>query len=432
MPVPLINLLGISPLLVVIGFVGDFDDLVEQTGTQLRVALRLGSRLVGLHFGAANDALLHDRLRGLLHRFQHGGFLLLSVVFVDLATALELTLTELAVLDDHLFALVSAPHLIVKLLLLVALMFDKFDDHVLALLELQLLHDLLLLTNETPSALLPLLASRLSEGLLGALLQTSRFESERAAFSGHSLAHGALSKCAAHRLAEGRGAKALVPCLLEALVNGSVSVVLLDSRLDTLRLKRVFKLLDAVRDLVFGILQLLLSNVVELLGLLELELELFAFPVTLAFLVLLPVLDTFLVPFLHKAGIALQLVDLNTAHFLLAHGLDLDIFPVESIGHRSLPVLLSTELGQVRLHVQLLLWLVQRIDPLLEELVLHLVILLLRVGNFLGWLVISELASLGEHGDISCRVNLLEAHFELVQQSQGDASLTLHYLIDHL
>ena len=152
----------------------------------------------------------------------------------------------MAVLDDHLFALVSAPHLIIKLLLLVALMLDKFDDHVLALLELQFLHDLLLLPNETSSAFLSLLASRLSESLLGALLQTGRLESERAGFSGHCLAHGTLTECAAHRLAERGGSETLVTSLLEALVDGPVSVVFLNSGFDTLRLKRVFKLLDAV------------------------------------------------------------------------------------------------------------------------------------------------------------------------------------------
>lgn len=117
---------------------------------------------------------------------------------------------------------------------------------------------------------------------------------------------------------------------------------------------------------------------------------------------------------------------------MLAHGLNLDIFPVQRIGHRSLAVLLSAELRQVRLHVQLLLRLIQRIDPLFEELVLHLVVLLFGVGNFLGWLVVSKLAGLGEDGDVSCRVHLFEAHFQLVEQPKGDASLTLHYLVDHL
>ncbi len=64
-------------------------------------------------------------------------------------------------------------------------------------------------------------------------------------------------------------------------------------------------MLDAVTDLVLGVLQLLLCNVVKLLGLLKLELELLALSIALAFLVLLPVLNSFLVPFFHEAGIAL-------------------------------------------------------------------------------------------------------------------------------
>ena len=93
MPIPLISLLRISPLLVIVGFVGDVNDLIEQASTQLRVVLGLGGRFVGLHFSAANDAFLHDCFGGLLHGSEHGGLLLFGVVFVDLSTALELAFT---------------------------------------------------------------------------------------------------------------------------------------------------------------------------------------------------------------------------------------------------------------------------------------------------------------------------------------------------
>ena len=63
---------------------------------------------------------------------------------------------------------------------------------------------------------------------------------------------------------------------------------------------------------------------------------------------------------------------------------------------------------------------------------LHTVVLLLGIGNFLGWLVVPELAGLGEHGDVSNGVNLLEAHLKLVEKAQGQTTLTLHDLVNHL
>ena len=186
------------------------------------------------------------------------------------------------------------------------------------------------MSDKTPSALLSLFACRLSERLLCALLQTSALKGERASFRGDSLAHSALAKRASHLLREGRSAQTslALTSLLEALVNGLVSVVSLHARVDSLRLERVFKLLNAVSDLVLGILKLHLCNVVEFLGLLQLEFELLALAVPLAFLIFLPVLDAFLVPLLHEAGVALQFIYLNTAHFLLAHGLHLDVLSV--------------------------------------------------------------------------------------------------------
>ena len=51
-------------------------------------------------------------------------------------------------------------------------MLDELDDHRFALFELQLLHVLLLLSDQPSSALLALLSSRLGQSLLCALLQT--------------------------------------------------------------------------------------------------------------------------------------------------------------------------------------------------------------------------------------------------------------------
>lgn len=91
---------------------------------------------------------------------------------VELTASLVLALSKLAVLGDDLLALVSAPYLIVKLLLLVTLVLDKLDNHRFALLKLKLLHELLLLTYQSSSALFSLLSGRLGECFLGALFES--------------------------------------------------------------------------------------------------------------------------------------------------------------------------------------------------------------------------------------------------------------------
>ena len=68
----------------------------------------------------------------------------------------------------------------------------------------------------------------------------------------------------------------------------------------------------------------------------------------------------------------------------------------------------------MRLHVELLLRFIKRVNTSLEELMLDSIVLFLGVGNFLGRLVVSELASLSEHGNVCSGVDLLKAHLELV------------------
>lgn len=73
------------------------------------------------------------------------------------------------------------------------------------------------------------------------------------------------------------------------------------------------------------------------------------------------------------------------------------------------------ELLQVRLHVELLLGLVQGVDARFEELVLHSVVLFLGHCDFLSRLVVSKLARFGQHGDVGGRVDLFQNHLELVK-----------------
>ena len=262
------------------------------------------------------------------------------------------------------------------------------------------------MANKAPSALLTLLAGGFGERFLGALLQAGAFEGESARLGRHGHAHGALAHrgTGPHRASPQPRLSALH---VETVGDGPLRIVLGDTRVDTIRLQGGLERVDTVGDLILGILQLLLGYVVEFLSLFEVELQLFALTVALPLLVLLPVLDTLLVPFLHETCVALEFVDLDTAHLLLAHGGDLLVFVVEASGLASLTVLFILELVEVRLHIQLLLGLIKRVYPLLEELVLDPVVLLLRVSDFLGGLVITELARLGQHGDVSRGVDLL-------------------------
>ena len=82
-------------------------------------------------------------------------------------------------------------------------------------------------------------------------------------------------------------------------------------------------------------------------------------------------------PFLHETCVALEFVDLDTAHLLLAHSGDLLVFVVKAGGIAGLTVLFLLKLVEVCLHIELLLGLIKRVYPLLEELVLDSVVLLL-------------------------------------------------------
>mmetsp|Transcript_38027 Transcript_38027/g.46462 ORF Transcript_38027/g.46462 Transcript_38027/m.46462 type:complete len:415 (-) Transcript_38027:290-1534(-) len=413
MPVSGVDILRVALLLMVVGLVSDVDNLVEQGSAQPRAVLLLGSRLIGSHLVATHDALLNHSLRGILHRLEHLLLFLLSQVLIKISSALVLAFTQLAVLGNDFLALLRAPHFVVELLLLIALVLDQLDDHKLTPLQLQLLHELFLLVDEAASTLLSLLASGLSQRLLRALLQTSRFQGKRASacHDGRAvhrvLVQGASEVAALCSLPEGRTVSRL---RIEASLDCALGSLFLDARVNAIGSERVLKLFNAVADLVLSLLQLLLSNIVILLRLLELELEGLALAIALALLVFLPVLHALLVPLLHEAGVALELVDLNASHFLFAHGGHLAVLLLAAGCHTGLPVLLLFKFFKMRLHVELLLRLVERVNASLEELVLHLVVLLLRVGNLLGGLVVAELASLGEHGDVSRRVHLLQHH----------------------
>jgi len=218
----------------------------------------------------------------------------------------------------------------------------------------------------------------------------------------------------------------------ETLRNYLLSSRLLNFGVDSDRAKRVFKGFNAVLHLRFGFCKLSLGQTIELLRLFEVEFELFGFTVSLALLVLLPVLDALLVPLLHEASIPLQLIDLNSAHFLLAQVIRFLLLKVLFVRDLRLSFLLIVELLHVIFHVKLLLRLVQRVDSHLEKVVLNLVILGAWHCNFLRWLVVAKLTRLGEDCNVSRRVHLIQAHLELVEEAQSETTLSFHDPIHEL
>lgn len=102
------------------------------------------------------------------------------------------------------------------------------------------------------------------------------------------------------------------------------------------------------------------------------------------------------------------------------------------MGNLRLPFLLIVELLHVIFHVELLLRLVQRVNTHLEKVVFDLIVLGARHCNLLRWLVVAKLTRFGEHGDVSRRVDLIQTHLELVEEAQGQTTLSFHDSVHEL
>jgi hypothetical protein len=146
--------------------------------------------------------------------------------------------------------------------------------------------------------------------------------------------------------------------------------------------------------------------------------------------VLLPVLNTLLQPLLHEASIPLQLVDLSSSDLLLDPFLLLFLRSLVPLRLFILSVCFILELLQVSIDVHHLLGLVQGLQPCLEERALHFVVTALVGANLECRLVVTHLTGLAEDSDIGRRVDLLQDHLDLVQQSESVATLLLHDLVD--
>jgi len=215
-------------------------------------------------------------------------------------------------------------------------------------------------------------------------------------------------------------------------VNGVVGELLSYLWVDVVVDQRLFELLDTVLNLSAGCIDSCNGCVFEFLRLLILKFKLTLLTLLLVRHILLPILNTLLKPLFHETGVSLQLVDLSTSDLLLFLLLLGFLSVVEGLSFVGLAISLVLELLQVTLHVGLLLRLVECLQAHFEEGRLHLVVGLLLGANLHGGLRVPVLAGLSKNGDVGWRVNLLEDHLELVQQSQGVATLLLHDLVDTL
>jgi hypothetical protein len=136
---------------------------------------------------------------------------------------------------------------------------------------------------------------------------------------------------------------------------------------DALGFQVLFECVDAAVHLILCLVKLGLSDGVILFSLGEIEFKLGGFTLTLDGHILFPVLDTFCKPFLHKAGIALQLVNLNAAHFLLLLGVVNHILVVKLGSIVGLTHAFVIKALLVSLEVDIFLGTVQLTEPLLEE-----------------------------------------------------------------
>lgn len=73
---------------------------------------------------------------------------------------------------------------------------------------------------------------------------------------------------------------------------------------------------------------------------------------------------------------------------------------------------------------------VQLAQPLLKESVGDIIIFRLRESDPLRWLVVTESASFSHDRDVSRWVDLLEYHFELVEETESLAAFAFHNLFN--
>lgn len=143
------------------------------------------------------------------------------------------------------------------------------------------------------------------------------------------------------------------------------------------------------------VFQFFYSSRVVFLGLFEIKFKFFHFPFFLQLLVLLPVINTLLLPFLHEACITLEFVNLDSSEVLLPLKFCFFFWIIPILCKFCLSLFLLNELFNVCLHINLFLRLIKRSKSCFEMFMLNFVKLFHRLCNFLGRLVITKLTCFG-------------------------------------
>jgi hypothetical protein len=155
----------------------------------------------------------------------------------------------------------------------------------------------------------------------------------------------------------------------------------------------LLELSDTFVDLFGRLVNLSESKLMILLRFFVFKLKVSTFAVLFILLVLLPILDTFLEPFFHEAGVALHLADARSPHVKKSFLSRLFLTSVSSFGLLILPPSFIVELLQVSFHDDFLLGLVEDLEPLMKKGGCLGLILFLRGRDFHCWSVVTDFSS---------------------------------------
>ena len=128
----------------------------------------------------------------------------------------------------------------------------------------------------------------------------------------------------------------------------------------------------------------------------------------------------------------MQFVDLRPADLLLNSFLFFFLNVLHSLCFFILPDRLIVEFFKVSFDIHGLLRFVQSLKAGFKEVGLHFVVSNLVRPDLQSWLVVSDFACLPENSDVSGRIDLLENHLELVEQSKCLSSLLFHNFVNLL
>lgn len=166
MPVSRIDVVRVGFLLMEVGFIGDIEDSIKENCPELVSSLAVSLLLADAHLDVPllEGGDVPSQLP--LHLVEAFLFPPLRGLSVDLPPLVIASLSQLAIVHDHLLALFSAPLLIDKLFLLLGLPLEALQDLVLPLLLLHVLVSLHLIDDHLSSSSLSFLAVGFADNLL--------------------------------------------------------------------------------------------------------------------------------------------------------------------------------------------------------------------------------------------------------------------------